>query len=221
MTTDNTLQALKTAIVEGDDILAAEKAGEALTQGLSPLEVLTDGIVPGIHRAGELWQANQYFLPDVVMSAEAFKAAMKLVEPGLRERKEASPAKRFVIGVVKGDMHDLGKSLVIAMMSAGGFEVFDLGVDVPAETFVAKAREVKADIVGLGAYMTTTMLQMKDVIAAFKTAGLSGQVKFVVGGVPTSQEFADEIGADAWGKDAMVTVQKARALLGMAQATPA
>jgi 5-methyltetrahydrofolate--homocysteine methyltransferase len=208
------LETLKTAIVEGDDRLAASQAGEALASGLDPLDVLNRGIVPGIQRAGELWQTNQYFLPDVVLSAEAFKAAMKSVEPRLKERQRASVAKRVVIGVVKGDMHDLGKGLVGAMLTAAGFEVTDLGIDVPLEKFVEAARSLKPDILGLGAYMTTTMLQMKRVIAELDQQGLHNGLKVMVGGVPTSQEFADEVGADAWGKDAMDTVRKAQTLAG-------
>ena len=212
----NVLEALKTAIVEGDDSLAAEKAGEALSDGLDPQRVVTEGIIPGIQRAGELWQANQYFMPDVILSAEAFKAAMKPVEPLLKGKNTGNQARRVVLGVVKGDMHDLGKSLVTAMLRAEGFEVIDLGVDVPVETFVATARDLNADIVGMGAYMTTTMLHMKDVISAFKEAGLRDKVKMMVGGVPTSQEFADEIGADAWGKDALDAAKKASALVPQA-----
>lgn len=208
------METLKTAIVEGDDRLAASQAGEALASGLDPLDVLNRGIVPGIQRAGELWQTNQYFLPDVVLSAEAFKAAMKSVEPRLKERQRASVAKRVVIGVVKGDMHDLGKGLVGAMLTAAGFEVTDLGIDVPLEKFVEAARSLKPDILGLGAYMTTTMLQMKRVIAELDQQGLHNGLKVMVGGVPTSQEFADEVGADAWGKDAMDTVRKAQTLAG-------
>lgn len=208
------LEALKTAIVEGDDGLAANKVEEALKGGLDPLEVLSGGIVPGIQRAGEMWQANEYFLPDVVLSAEAFKAAMKPVEPLLKERRHAGQAGRFVIGVVKGDTHDLGKGLVGAMLTSAGFEVTDLGIDVPVEKFVEAARELKPDILGLGAYMTTTMLQIKTVITELERQGLRRSLKVMVGGVPTSQEFADEVGADGWGRDALDAVRKAHALVG-------
>lgn len=211
------LEVLKTAIVEGDDILAADKAREALTRGIDPRRMVSEAILAGIQRTGELWQANQYFLPDVILSAEAFKAAMNLVEPLLRSDRAGAPTRRFVIGTVKGDMHDLGKSLVSAMLEAEGFEVVDLGVDVPLATFVSKAREVNADVVGLGAYMTTTMQQMREIIRAFSEAGLRERVKIMIGGVPTSQEFADELGADAWGKDALDAAQKASALVRAAQ----
>lgn len=211
---DSILETIKTTIVEGDDRAAAENTREALAKGIDPLEVLNGGIVPGIQRAGELWKANQYFLPDVVLSAEAFKAALQPVEPLLKERKRGGLAKRFAIGVVKGDMHDLGKGLVGAMLTSAGFEVIDLGIDVPLEKFVEAARDLKPAILGLGAYMTTTMLQMKMVVAELDKQGLRKGVKVMVGGVPTSQEFADEVGADAWGKDALDAVRKALVLVG-------
>ena len=124
------------------------------------------------------------------------------------------PSHKVVIGVVEGDMHDLGKSLVIAMLQSAGFEVIDLGIDVPNATFIQAVKEHKPAIVGLGAYMTTTMLMMKDFIGELKAQGLRDSVKVLVGGVPTSQEFADEVGADAWGKDAIITMEKALDLVG-------
>ena len=211
---NNVLQALKTAIVEGDENQSALKAREALIGGIDPREVVALGITPGIQRTGQLWQSGEYFLPDVVMSAEAFKAAMQVVEPHLRERRGDAIAKRYVIGSVKGDVHDLGKNIVSAMLEAQGFEVLDLGVNVPKEIFVAKAREVNADIVGVAAYMSTTMLEIKNVIAALGDAGLRQRTKIMVGGVPITQAFADEVRADAWGKDAMDAVEKAKALVG-------
>jgi len=206
----NTLEELKLAIVNGDDDIAGDKAGSALKEGIAPLDILNQAIVPGIEEAGRLWSANKYFLPDVILSAGAFKAALELVEPRLKGGT-AKSAGRIAIGVVEGDMHDLGKTIVIALLSGAGFEVVDLGVDVSLQTFVDKARELKPDIVGLGCYMSTTMLSMKDIIAGLKTAGVKSKV--LVGGVPTTQEFADEVGADAWGKDALDAVAKARKLM--------
>jgi len=209
-----TLEELKLAIVEGDDEAAPEKAQEALAEGLAPIAVMEQAVVAGIEEAGRLWSENRYFLPDVILSAGAFKAAAAVIQPKLTATN--GPVKgRVVLGVVQGDMHDLGKTIVIAMLAGGGFEVIDLGVDVPIQTFVDKVRELKPDIVGLGAYMTTTMLLMKDVVASLKAQGLRDQVKVFVGGVPTTQQFADEIGADAWGKDALDTVAKARQLVAM------
>jgi 5-methyltetrahydrofolate--homocysteine methyltransferase len=202
-------QPILKAVVEGDDVLATELVERALSDGLPPLDILQKGVVAGITKTGEMWKANEYFMPDVILSADAFKAAMAPLEPRLKEGSKGQAAKKFVIGVVEGDMHDLGKSLVIAMLQSSGFEVIDLGIDVPLAKFVAAVKEHHPAILGMGAYMSTTMLQMKDIIDALKKEGLRGQLKVMVGGVPTSQEFAEEIGADAWGKDALVTVQKA------------
>ena len=207
-------QAIKEAVVEGEDMDAARLVKEALAANLPPLDILQNGVVAGIMETGELWKANEYFLPDVILSADAFKAGMEPLEPRLKEGDGGLQDKKFVIGVVEGDMHDLGKSLVIAMLSSAGFEVIDLGIDVPLDKFIEAAKEHQPDVVGLGAYMTTTMLEMKNVIAALENQGLRRDVKVMVGGVPTSQEFADEVGADAWGKDALDAMQKALALVG-------
>lgn len=211
---DDLLTELKAAIIDGDDALAATKTMAALGAGLPPVEILNGGVVPGIIGAGELWKANKYFLPDVIMAAEAFKAAMGPLEPLLREAQGGNARGKIVIGVVEGDMHELGKSLVIAMLTSAGFDVTDLGINVPLATFVSTVREVKPDIVGLGAYMTTTMLQMRQIITELDRQGLRKDVRVLVGGVPTSQEFADEIGADAWGKDALDAMNKALRMVG-------
>jgi 5-methyltetrahydrofolate--homocysteine methyltransferase len=205
------LDSLQSAIVDGDDVLAAGHARAALAAGVAPQDVLDGAILPAIARVSELWKANRYFLPDVVLSAEAFRAAMGPVAPLLRSR--AGAGWRVVLGVVHGDVHDLGKSLVAAMLTASGFDVTDLGIDVPLEKFVEAVRTLKPEILGLGAYMTTTMLEIKTVIAALEREGLRAGVKVIVGGVPTSQAFAREAGADAWGKDALDAVVKCRGLV--------
>jgi corrinoid protein of di/trimethylamine methyltransferase len=207
------LEAVKQTIVDGDDDGAVAQIEQALMEGIDPVKVLKQAIVPGIERAGELWHDNIYFMPDVVLSAEAFKAAMKAVEPHLAGR-EITKLGTVIMGVVAGDMHDLGKSIVIAMLTGAGFEVIDLGVDVPTETFIEKIGELKPDIMGVGCYMTTTMLELKAMITFLKDNGLRDKVKIMIGGVPTTQQFADEIGADAWGKDALDAVDKARKLMG-------
>lgn len=197
------------AVTEGEEEEAVKRVEEALKNGLPPIEIMQKGIVAGISKAGALWKANEYFLPDVIMAADAFKAAMALLKPHLEEKGGTTKGKKVVIGVVQGDVHDLGKSLVIAMLTSAGFEVIDLGIDVPLQKFIDTVREQKPDLIGLGAYMTTTMLEMKGIIAELEKQGLRKNLKVMVGGVPTSQEFADQVGADAWGKDALDTVQKA------------
>jgi len=208
------LKEVKQAIVDGDDDIAVAQIEQALEEGIDPERVLKQAIVPGIERAGELWRENVYFMPDVVLSAEAFRAAMKAVEPHLVGR-ETNKLGSIIIGVVAGDMHDLGKSIVIAMLTGAGFEVIDLGVDVPTETFIGKIKELNPDIVGIGCYMTTTMLELKEMMKFLEKSELRNNVKVMIGGVPTTQKFADEIGADAWGKDALDAVGKARNLMGV------
>ncbi len=202
------------AIVEGEDEEASRLVEEALAAGLPALDILNQGVVAGISKTGELWKANEYFLPDVILSADAFKAAMLPLEPKLKEGSEGRPSQKFVIGVVEGDMHDLGKSLVIALLQSAGFEVIDLGIDVPNAAFIEAVKEHQPAILGMGAYMSTTMLTMKEIIEDLKIEGLRDGLKIMVGGVPTSQEFCEEVGADAWGKDAMVTMEKALQLIG-------
>ncbi len=202
-------QVISKAVMEGEEEEAVRRVNEALEAGLPPLEILQRGIVDGINKTGERWKANEYFLPDVILAADAFKAAMVLLKPHLKEEDSLAKGRKVVIGVVQGDVHDLGKSLVIAMLTSAGFEVIDLGIDVPLERFIEAARQHQPHIMGLGAYMSTTMLQMKEIITELGEKGLRQNLKVMVGGVPTSQEFADEIGADAWGKDALDALDKA------------
>jgi 5-methyltetrahydrofolate--homocysteine methyltransferase len=207
--TEDLYKAISKAVMEGEDGEATKRVSEALKIGLPPVEIMQRGIVDGITKAGEKWKANEYFLPDVILAADAFKEAMAVLKPHLEGKEGARKGKKFVIGVVQGDVHDLGKGLVIAMLTSAGFEVIDLGIDVPLQRFIESVREHKPDIVGLGAYMTTTMLEMKEVIAELEKQGLRRNLKVMIGGVPTSQEFANEVRADAWGRDALDAMQKA------------
>jgi 5-methyltetrahydrofolate--homocysteine methyltransferase len=205
-------QTISQAVVEGEDETAAQLVVQALELDLAPLDILQKGVVDGITETGERWKRNEYFLPDVILAADAFKAAMAALKPHLEEGEDLHRGKKVVIGVVEGDVHDLGKGMVVAMLASAGFEVIDLGIDVSPQQFMAAVQDHQPYILGLGAYMTTTMLQMKDVIAELEQQGLRQALKVMVGGVPTSQEFADEIGADAWGKDALDALHKAVAL---------
>lgn len=207
-----TLKKLKKAVVEGEDDLALSLARKSLEEGAQPLAILNEAIVAGIQEAGELWKKNEYFLSDMIMSVEAFRAAMEVVEPNIAAGETGTTGK-LVIGTVAGDMHDLGKMMVIAMLRGAGFHVIDLGEDVPTETFIDKVKELKPDILGLGCYMTTTMAEMETVIKHLEESGLRDSVKVMIGGVPTSQEYANESGADAWGKDALDAVEKAQRLM--------
>ena len=206
------LEGIQQAIVEGDDDIAASQTKKAIDDGVDTLEIFRNAIIPGIEQAGKLWQENVYFMPDVVLSAEAFKAAMKVIEPYLK-KVDARYTGKILQGVVAGDMHDLGKSIVIAVLMGAGFEVIDLGVDIPVEVFIEKIKEHQPDILGVGCYMTTTMLGVKELMHALQEHGLRNKVKVMIGGVPTTQQFADEIGADAWGKDALDAAIKAKQLM--------
>ena len=179
---------------------------------MEPATIISNALVPGIQEAGELWNQNVYFWPDIVMSTEAFRITMEVIEPHLSAGQIGSSGK-VLIGTVAGDMHNLGKKIVIDILRCANFNVTDLGEDVPMKTFIDKVKESKPDILGLGCYMTTTMLEMRNIIAELKQDGLRDSVKVLIGGVPISQEFADEIGADAWGKDAFDAVEKARQLV--------
>jgi 5-methyltetrahydrofolate--homocysteine methyltransferase len=209
----DTMERLKQVVVQGDDVEAVAAARRALADGKDALQVVNEAVVPGIQEAGRLWKENEYFLPDVVLSAEAFNAAMAVLEPHVAGG-QTKAAGKVLIGTVAGDMHNLGKAIVAAMLRGAGFEVVDLGVDVPTAAFIDKTVEWKPDILGLGCYMTTTMLIIKDIVKQCQVKGLRGKMKIMVGGVPTSQAFADEVGADAWGKDALDSVTKALRLVG-------
>ena len=205
------LDQLRKAVVEGEDDLAVRLSQEALDASINPIAI-SKIIISGIGEAGELWKKNIYFQSDVVMSAEAFRAAMEVVEPHMAAG-EAGASGKVIIGTVAGDMHNLGKIMVIAMLRAALFEVIDLGEDVPGSAFIEKVEEIKPDILGLGCYMTTTMLEVKDIIKDLEKKGLRSGVKVMIGGVPTTQEFAEECRADAWGRDALDAVEKARQIM--------
>ena len=214
MSQKDILKNILDAVLTGDDDVALELVQKALKEGLKPLDIVNEGIVPGIQEAGELWKKNEYFQPDVVMSAEAFRVAMEIIEP-LLSTDEIGAAGKVVIGTVEGDMHTLGKLMVVAMLRSAGFQVIDIGEDIAVTTFIEKVGEFNPDILGLGCYMTTTMLEMKKIIQKLQNDGIRNNIKVLIGGVPTTQEFADEIGADGWGKDAFDAAEKAKQLMGM------
>ena len=214
MVNSKTLEILKKAVLEGDDDLAKDLAEKSLKEGIEAIKVMNEGIIPGIVEAGELWKTNDYFQTDIILCAEAFRLAMEIVEPKLSSG-DLGASGTVIIGTVAGDMHNLGKIMVKATLRSGGFNVIDLGEDVPTTTFIEKVKELKPDILGLGCYMTTTMLEMKEILGLLQNEGLRNNVKVMVGGVPTSQEFADEVGADAWGKDAFDAVEKAKKIMGV------
>ncbi len=208
------LTQITTSLVEGalDEIVDLTR--QALEVGLEPLSIINEGLMPGMIIVGDKFQAGEYFLPHLTIAASGMQQAMEFLKPELQARQQTVvSAGTVVLGSVAGDIHEIGKSLVGTMMSASGFQVFDLGVDVPTETFVAKVQETSADLLGLSALLTTTMMVQREVIEALEEAGLRDQVKVIIGGAPTSQEWADTIRADGYAQDAVGAVELAKQLV--------
>ena len=209
------LRAMRQSIIDGAADHAIELAQRALQAGMDPLQAVNGGFVPGVDYVGEQFAARQMFLPDLVMAAEAMKAGIAVLEPEMRRRgTQREFLGRVVLGTVKGDIHEIGKTLVGILLSAAGFEVVDLGVNVTAEMFAAKARELQADIVGVSSLLTTTMALQRGVVEALDRAQLRPRVKIIVGGAPVTRKWAEEIGADGYGKDAVGAVALAKSLVG-------
>ncbi len=205
---------MRQSIVDGAADTASSLAQQAVASGVAPLDAINNGYVPGMQDVGEQFAKGQMFLPDMMASAEAMRAAMAVLDPELKKMgTERPPEGVIVLGTTKGDIHEIGKTLVGTLLAAHGFRVHDLGVDVPGEKFAAKARELHADIVGVSALLTTTMRNQRGVVEALEKAGLRSQVKIVVGGAPVTRSWADEIGADGYAKDAMSAVDLARELM--------
>jgi corrinoid protein of di/trimethylamine methyltransferase len=204
---------LITAIIEGEPEQAVDLTRQALAAGCEPMEIIDQGLIPGMDIVGEKFASGEYFLPNLIISANGMQEAMKLLEPELRARRqERKSAGKVVIGTVHGDIHEIGKSLVATMLSANGFQVYDLGVDVSVDTFIAKIRETDANLLGLSALLTTTMVVQREIIAALKREGLRERVKVMVGGAPVTRSWADEIGADGYAEDAIGAVAVAKEL---------
>jgi corrinoid protein of di/trimethylamine methyltransferase len=208
------LTQLITAIVEGETEQVVELTRQALVAGFEPMAIIDQGLIPGMDIVGEKFSSGEFFLPNLIISANGMQEAMKLLEPELSARQqERKSAGKVVIGTVHGDIHEIGKSLVATMLSANGFQVYDLGVDVSVETFLAKIRETDANLLGLSALLTTTMVVQREIIAALKQAGLRERVKVMVGGAPVTRSWAEEIGADGYAEDAIGAVVVAKQLV--------
>src|SRR3954462_5585694 len=211
---DDTFSAMRQSIIDGAPSTAADLAQHAIAHGTAPLDAINHGYVPGMHNVGEQFARGQMYLPDMMASAEAMRAAMAVLDPDLKKLgTERTMAGVVVLGTTKGDIHEIGKILVGTMLTAHGFHVHDLGVDVAGEKFAAKARELEADIVGVSALLTTTMRNQKSVVEALRKDGLRSQVKIMVGGAPVTRRWAEEIGADGSAKDAMSAVALAQELM--------
>lgn len=211
--TEDLLKEMAQAVIDGNQEKCEQLTHQLLDAGLSAKEILDRGLVPGMDVVGIRFRDNIIFVPEVLISARAMKASLAIVEPILTAAK-VKEAGTYVIGTVKGDIHDIGKNIVAMMLKGAGFKVIDLGIDTRVEKFIDAIKKENADIVGMSALLTTTMGYMKIVIDKIKAEGIP--VKTMIGGAPISQAFAEKIGADAYAKNATEAVEKAKALLGMA-----
>lgn len=211
------LKQLYEAVLNGDARTAAAVTKEALEAGTPPLELIQQHMIPAMDEVGRRFECEDYFVPELLLSARAMKAALEPLRPLLAAAGN-EPEGRVVIGTVKGDLHDIGKNLVASLLEGGGFEVTDLGTDVAPEKFINAIKDKNANIVCLSALLTVTMPSMRVTIEALKAAGLRERVKVMIGGAPVTEQFAREIGADAYGENASVAVAIARNLTKAAAA---
>jgi dimethylamine corrinoid protein len=205
-------QDLSDAVVAMDDDKVVELAKRVITERIDVYDAIEKGLSHGMERAGRLFEEEEYFVPELLICSDAMYAGLDLLKPHLK-RAEKGPRRKIVIGVIEGDTHDIGKNLVRIMTETGGFEIYDLGRDVPAQQFVDKAREVDADIIAISTLMTTTMQGMAEVISLLKTANVREKFKVIVGGGPVSAGFAGRIGADGYAANAGAAVKLARSLV--------
>ena len=207
------LTSIAKLIIDGEEPEVMKLVQQAITEGTTPDAVLNEGLIAGMNVVGERMREHEMFLPEVLRSAKAMTAGMDLLTPQLITG-EVSLGPKVVLGAPKGDLHDIGKNLVGMMLKGAGFQVVDLGIDVPAEKFVQAVEEQKAEVLGISALLTTTMSEMAKTIELLKTAGLREKVKVILGGAPVSSEYADKIGADGYALDAARAVDKVRELIG-------
>ena len=207
------LKELAEALINGDDDKTLELTERALERDLAPKEILDEGLIAGMDVVGERFRSREIFLPDVLLAAKAMYAGMDRLKP-LLVKEEIPSLGKVAVGTIQGDLHDIGKNLVAIMLKGAGFDVIDLGKDVPPEKFVETARKGEVGVIGMSALLTTTMPIMKRVIELLEEEGLDGTVKTIVGGAPVTEAFAEEIGADAYGFDASNAVERVRVLIG-------
>jgi 5-methyltetrahydrofolate--homocysteine methyltransferase len=205
---------LSKAIIEGDITKVTEGTQRAVAEGASPREIIDKGLTPGMDVVGKHFKEGDMFIPEVLLSARAMHAGLTILKP-LLAASDSLTIGRVVVGTIQGDIHDIGKSLVSTMLEGAGFEVTDLGVDVPQQRFAEVAVAKKANLVGMSALLTTTMVNMKGVIDRLEEAGVRRQVKIIIGGAPVTQDFANRIGADGYAPDAARAVDLVRRLLGI------
>lgn len=206
-------KSLQDAVINGEVETAQRLSREALEKGIDPLQVITEGLTKGVREVGRRFGEGDAYLVDLVMAAKAMNAGMAVLVPKMKETKKARETLgKVIIGTVKGDIHSIGKDIVASLLEVEGFQVTNLGVDVPVETFVEKTREEKPDIVGLSALVTSTMPVQKEIVDALKKEGLRSKVKVIIGGAPTTELWAKQIGADGWAGDAVKAVELVKKL---------
>lgn len=203
------LKQLYDAVLNGDAKAAAAVTQQALADGTDPLTLVNEHMVPAMDEVGRRFETNEYFVPELLISARAMKASLDLIRPLLIARGD-KPVGRVAIGTVKGDLHDIGKNLVTSLLEGGGFEVIDLGVNVTPEKFIETVKTKNANIIAMSALLTTTMPSMRTTIEALKQAGVRDHVKVLIGGAPITQKYADEIGADGYSETAVGAVALAK-----------
>jgi len=214
MSKEEIFKAAQKAINEYNANEAKEVAQRGIAEGIEPMDLMKQGFIPGISQVGERFAQGECFLPELIQAADAMRIATEIINAAIPAGTQQRKGK-IVVGTVEGDIHDIGKTIVVSLLKANGFEVYDLGRDIPTEKFIEKAEEVGADVIGTSALLTTTMEGQKKLELALKKAGLKGKYKTMVGGAPVTQRWADRIGADAYAEDAGEAVKKAKQLLGM------
>ena len=209
---EKTLAEAAKAVINGDAEKAAELAKRGLDEGINPLNLLDQGFVPGINEVGDLFSKGKLFIPMLIRSATAMEKATEIINAAIPQGQEIAQG-RVVLGTVQGDVHDIGKTIVVALFKANGFEVLDLGRDVPNAKIIEEAEKFGADIIGTSTLLTTTMVLQKELEEELKSAGLRDKYKTIIGGAPVTQRWADRIGADAYAHDASDGVRKMKELL--------
>src|SRR4030043_1852428 len=216
MQTEDLFKEMAQSITDGESEKAADLARQAVEMGMDPLEAINKGFVAGVNFVGDQFSCGNMFLPELVMAGEAMKAAVAILEPEMKKRgTERKMLGKVVLCTVEGDIHENGKTLGGTMLSSAGFQVFDMGVDVPVMKVVEKAREVGADIIAMSALLTTTMVHQQDVIEALEDVGIRSKVKVLVGGAPVTKDWVKQIGADGYSEDAIGAARVAKTLLGV------
>jgi 5-methyltetrahydrofolate--homocysteine methyltransferase len=207
-------QTIKDAIFNGDIAQTPSLVKQAVSQGESPEDILEKGLIAGMAEVGVKFKANEIFVPEVLIAAKAMHAALDILEP-LLVNTGVKPKATVIVGTVKGDLHDIGKNLVVMMLKGAGFRVVDIGIDAPAKSFIDKAESENASLIAMSSLLTTSMPSMKATIDMLKQKGLDNKIKTVIGGAPVTQEYATQIGADGYAQDASSAVDKAKELLGL------